>query len=337
MSASSNLAITYGYTITSIHTKAQSLLTDTSYNSLHCDTLEDIISKLISMGYKNLSASILSKKDFKEALEQNLAQEFIFLERHSTEKELVSLLNYFIEKYRIINFIYLLSSKESDFSLSHSFSKIDTIGFFQQLNTLKFCTDMDNVYKQCVKNTSLKKYYNNVKFHNDIKENDWQLIQLHFLKQHIEDFYYSIDSPILNFMKDILKAEGDRINVEIVINTMDTPIIGKKRMDLFTRVSSIDLGVRNKLCRCVNLDEMRGVLASHHSLKKVLRDDDIIKALIKIENEKYWESFKYFNDISCVYGYLKLKEQEIKNILWIVECVSMKKIDFIKNVIVNDE
>lgn len=329
-----DFSITHGFTINVIHGKQLTLLKDSNYNSLQqCDTLEDIISKLNP--FFKLSQTINSKKEFKDALYSNLKNEYNKLYKGATD-ELKLLLDYYINRYKILNFIYLLACKENDPELTMAFTKIDEIGLFNELYTLKFSNDMSDVYKFCVESTFLKNYYVNVKFNREIKDNDFQLIQLQFLKQHLEDFYGQLeDTKSMDFMKNVLKREGDRIIIEIVLNTLDSSI--KDREKLFPRVNSLDLGMKKRLGKCTAIDELRGILGTHNALRKVIMEDDIIKAISKIENEKYWETFKIYNDISCVYGYLKLREQEIKNVLWVVECVSLKKRDFIKNVIVEQE
>lgn len=95
------------------------------------------------------------------------------------------------------------------------------------------------------------------------------------------------------------------------------------------------MGTCTKLSECMSIDELRSILNGHHRLRTIVGSDDdkIVSMLISLEVDSYYSSFNIYNDISCVYAYFKLKEQEIKNIVWIVECISMNKKNFVKDMI----
>ncbi|KAM0677957.1 H(+)-transporting V0 sector ATPase subunit d [Binucleata daphniae] len=196
----------------------------------------------------------------------------------------------------------------------------------------KFANDMNEVHKFCVEQTFLNKYYKKLNIKKEIKDNDFQMMNAKLQKMLIEDFYSQIDE---GYMREILKCEGDRKIIEIVLNTMESEIKGNVRKQLFPKVTSIDMGMCTKLSECMSIDELRSIINSHHRLRKIVGfdDDKIIGMLINLEVDCYYSSFSVYNDISCVYAYFKLKEQEIKNIIWIVECISMNKKNFVKDMI----
>ncbi|EJW02864.1 hypothetical protein EDEG_02744 [Edhazardia aedis USNM 41457] len=335
-----NISVEHGFIIGSIHGKALTMLKDTDYSSLQqCDTLEDVIVKLTSTPYQKYltEEAIVTKKQFKTQLIKCLTSEFDEL-CQTSNKDLEIVLNFFRDQFRIQNFVFLLASKEEEPNLDKSFEKIEKIGDFSELCALKVANDMNDVFKFCVENTFLEKFYRTIHFEREIKDNDMQVIQSLLLKGLFNDVYQKVlDIPSLYYFRTILQMEGDRRIIEIVINSLESSdIVGKQREILFPEVSSIDLGMRAKLATCTSMDELRGVVSSHSVLRRIVtvEDDQIVNELAALEVEKYWHSFGYFNDISCVYSYLKLKEQEIKNILWTVECISLQKRDFIKNIIV---
>lgn len=328
----------YSYITSKIHGQILKILKDPDYNALQqCDTLEDVLVKLSSTPYNKYlnERAFLSNKEFKLQLNKSIVKEIDQIYK-TADKHLRHILDYFINSYKVQNFIFLLSSKESDPCLEKSFHKIEEIGNFNELATLKFASDMNEVYKFCVETTFLKKYYLKVKIEPEIRDNDFQRIQSLFYKFLLEEYYEDCSE----YMKEILKCEGDRKIIEIVLNSLESvDLVGKKRERLFPNVCTFDLGMKNKLGACSSLDDLRGILAGHSRLRKIvgIEDDEIINALQNIEMDVYWHAFKIYNDISCVYAYFRIKEQEIKNILWTVECISLKKKDFIKNIIVQNQ
>lgn len=336
-----DLSFKNGYTIAKIHASIQSVLKESDYNTLQqCETLEDVIVKLYSTPYqKYLSGeTINSKKEFKHQLNRSLVTEIININKNQ-DKDLGIIIDYLVEYYKIHNFVYLLAAKEHDPELERSFSKIEEIGNFKELLTLKVATDMSEVYKFCVEKTFLKDYYNRIKFQNDIKNNNWQIILSQFIKFLLEDTFAKINNS-MPFMRNILRCEGDRRIIEIVMSTSDSKeLVGRARKRLFPSVTSLDLGTIEKLSDCCLIDELRGHVAHHPMLRQIIgvEDEEIMNALVDQEMELFWSSFDCSNDLSCVYAYFKIKEQEIKNILLTVECISLKKKDFLKNLIVHHE
>ena len=92
--------------------------------------------------------------------------------------------------------------------------------------------------------------------------------------------------------------------------------VGKDRLDLYPRIHSMDAKMVSSLSMVESIDDMKNILSSRYNINK-----DLYSELVNKEVCKYCESFRIFNDVSCVYSYFKLKEQEIKNVLWIVDCV----------------
>lgn len=330
-----------GFIISMINCKMRSILTKSDYSVLqHSETLEDVIIKLLSTPYQKYISeeAIFSKKVFKSQLSKSLVFEILEI-RKLSDPDVGGLLNLYVDLYKIQNFVFLLAAKEHDPDLSKTYSRIEEVGKFNELETLKFAADMNEVYKFCVEHTFLKKYYKRIVVENEIKSNNFQIIQSQLMKFLIEDFY-DVYKESSGFIKNILQCQGDRWILEIVLNTLEcSEYVGKKRMRLFPKVFSFNLGLVAKLSNCTNVDELKGLLVSHPVFGDIVTadEDDMINALVKIEMEMYWESFTRANDIACVYAYLKIKEHEIKSIIMTVECISMKKKDFVKNLITHME
>ncbi|XP_029166594.1 V-type proton ATPase subunit d1-like [Nylanderia fulva] len=336
----------YGHIIAKIHGKSQVLLKESDYLALQqCDALDEVILKLQSFPYsKYLSEDMkFTKKEFTKRLTKSMIDEFtqLYLQNSKEDEELCDLLGYFINHYKIQNFIYLLASKQEDPDLGRSFENIEEIGRFNELNTLKFANDMVDVYKFCVESTFLKDYYHKIHIERDIHKNDFQILHSYLLKHHIDTFYEKCKrSSTLGYMKTILEFEGDRRIIEIVLNTLNnSEIVNKKRAEMFPNTSSMDLGIRKKLSSCTSVDELRGVLSTHPFYRKMVtvEDEEILNALVELEMRIYVTSFTVYNDLSCIYSYFKMKEQEVKNILWIIECILQERKEAMRSIIIPEK
>ncbi|EOB14905.1 vacuolar proton pump subunit d 2 [Nosema bombycis CQ1] len=323
-----NNMLKYGYVVSEINGKANCLLTETEYNSLkQCENTEEIAIKLMKY-YKHITEDMeMSRVEIRKRLTMTIMDEFnSFL--YNEDHILNIILNYYIDYHKIHNFFMLLQSKAVDPELEKSFAKIE-LGDFDALKTLKFSKDMNDVRKFCVENSFLKKYYYRLEWQTEFKNNNFQLAQALFFKYHIEETYDKLKDYDL-FIGEIFKVEADRYIIDLTLNTFKSEDIrGAARKKLYPLIYSMDETTVDALSEVDNHEDLRSIVMNKYNFK-----DDIFTGLIHREMEIYNESFRVFNDISCVYAYFKLKEQEIRNILWIMECVSMGRRENIDNIIV---
>ncbi|AFN83567.1 vacuolar-type H+-ATPase subunit C [Encephalitozoon romaleae SJ-2008] len=311
----------YGYIISEINGKREEMLKEEDYNALkRCESLEEVAIKL-SKTYRGLSEGIAyTKPELKKKLLESLKADFDYY-HDAEDKGIRTILDYYMDFHKIQNFFYLLQCKLQDPNLEKSFEKIE-IGDFSALRTIKFSNDMDDVQRYCMENSFLKKFEKRVRFKKEFSANNFQVLQTLFFKFHIEETYRNLNDD-MEYMKEILRLEGDRQIIEITVNTLNSKdLVGKKRMSLFPDVHSMSLNARELLSHVENLEDMKSILSEAYNF-----DTDISNVLIKAELQKYQESFSMYGDLSCVYSYFKMKEQEIKNILWVAECIVQNRRD----------
>ncbi|EPR79632.1 V-type ATPase subunit D [Spraguea lophii 42_110] len=213
----------------------------------------------------------------------------------------------------------MLNLKAADDSL------VDEIGYFQELETLKFSNNMEDVYKFCIEPTFLKNLFDKIQYVNDIKQNNLQIMEAEIRKIHTNNFYMKITHN-MDHMKNILKAEGTRYLVELVINSLSS-IKGEDRKKFLPQITKFTTGDINALSLASSLDDIKNIIRIDGN------EDQILNKLLSKEIDEYLFSFNKFNDISTVYAYFKLKEREIQNILWILECIRHEKKEYAGNIV----
>ncbi|KRH93632.1 Vacuolar H+-ATPase V0 sector, subunit d [Pseudoloma neurophilia] len=330
----------YGFMLSQIHTSSKLLLTKSMYKSLlQSDSIEDIVIKLQSTGYSSYlkDTKITDKKDLIKALDQGLKKEFmIFYEK--SDCCLKALLTFFLRTHQIESFIYRISNPE----------EVDEeLGFFVELLSLKFAKSFKEIYSFIIKDTFLKKYFKNIIVEDEIEQNNMQIIKRKLLKYHLEDFYNSfqndglflqkeseyndIKSESLQYMDTVLKTIGSLSIIEIVLNTIHTKITPFKRMELFPTVNDLKPSIRQLLSNCTSIDDLRNIIQKT-SYSSVLKHKDLLTGLHIYFLEVLYRSFTTFNDLTCVFCYFQLKEQEIKNISWVIEFMGNEEHNAMENI-----
>lgn len=308
----------HGDLVTTLHCKQHLMLNKKDFEMLlECENIEDICAKIQIQYPDVIEMKSYTKNELCNKLFNTLSKEVDDgLEGLKTKKHA----EFFLINYKIQSFFFLLSSKEHDCDLTRSFSKIEQLGYFIELDTLKFCNDLDDVILFCIRNCFLLEYYEETDFEKDFKDNDYSICGLKFKRRHIYKYYDEDDHEF----ESILKFEGDKINFDVVLSTLESGMAPEKRMELMCKISNFNDEDLYKLANSSSVEDMKMVLQKNYFYKKYidsLQENDLSLILLKIEM-KYFESiFSEFNNIISVYAFYKLREQEIKNIMWVAECV----------------
>ena len=318
--------VSHGNLVSIIHCRQKLMFTKKDFSTLlDSESIEDICVKLQKQYPEVLEMKRFTRCELKRKLDESLLKEIVQGMREPSAQEQIS---FFIESYKIQNFFFLLSSKEYDSDLESSFQKIEPLGYFNELDTLKFCVDMDEVYLYCVKNTFLSNYCEPEMFAKSLGDNDFSVLSTEVRKRHIEKYAKTTKTSFLK----LLKLEGDKHNLDIVLSTLETDVDRHQKLRWMTNVTSFPQPVCEALARVTEAEELQmalGRVRGYRTLYQELRDSDLETAFLRREIDAYLSAFEIFNDVTSLYAYLKLKEQEIRNILWVAECVVSGKRDIL--------
>lgn len=197
-------------------------------------------------------------------------------------------LEFFIEYYKIVNFFNKMEGIREN-----------SIGQFTELKSIDLCKSFDDVQKLCITNCFLKKYFT------DINSYDKQVTMLKVMKNYMDCVY----ANSTGFLREILEHEGDRQILEICLNGKK---LENKRL-YFPNATTLNGQQIEQLMNTSDVDEIKIIFN--------INDVDPIEATVRRISAIYSHSFCQYDDNSCVYAYFKLKEQEIENIMWIIECI----------------
>ena len=136
-------------------------------------------------------------------------------------------------------------------------------------------------------------------------------------------------------MHNILSFEADRRTINITVNSFGTELTREQRAKLFPALGRLFPEGNNTLAKADDIDQVRQVCESVSEYRSFFdnanshnRDDD--SSVASQLEDRFFMTEVHLNKLSFLqqfhyavfYSYMKLKEQEIRNLTWIAECIA---------------
>lgn len=344
-------------------------LLDSEYNHLsQCETLEDFKMNLQETDYGQLLANepVITPKIVEQKLVEKLVAEFSYIRANSVEP-LSTFMDYISIEFMIENVMLLLRGSLSGRNVNELMKQCHPLGMFKE-SIMRNIPNFEasprgyaELYEIVLVDTPIGPYFQqyldmtagNVKAASDVRnileEVQMEILKNSLMKLYLEDFAAfaeSLGGETGECMSRILSARADRLAINVTLNSFGTALNTPQMRDKVRRnlypsfgelypagsdlLSKVDDD--QKLVQALSWNKTYSTMFEKY-LNSKAEDFSIDDEFFKREVMLYETSFDSQMNLAIFLAYIKLKEQEIRNLVWISECILQKRKDKINNYI----
>ncbi|KAL7711483.1 V-type proton ATPase subunit [Entamoeba marina] len=312
------------------------LLNENDYLSLtQCSNLEDLKVALLQTDYKDAfqnEPSPITVSAIKQRCTDTLVDEFFTIKSQSY-KPLSQFMEFLTIPYMIDNVILLITGTQGEKEVDELKDKLHPLGLFKSIESLSITKTVADLYHYILIDTPLGNYLSDCLSEEDLTELNIEIVRNTLYKGYLEDFNnfcQKLGGETQRIMSDILNYEADRRAITITINSFGTDLSRDDRMKLFPNFGLLYPVGMGSLAKATDMEgvvkavdyvsEYKSLLNMHatdelgeRSLEEMFFDKEV-----EVNRSAYYTQMGY----GVIYSWLKLKEQEIRNIMWIGECIA---------------
>jgi V-type H+-transporting ATPase subunit d len=234
-------------------------------------------------------------------------------------------------------------------------------------STMRLCTTFDNspkgyadLYQTVLVETPVGKYFSQIleeksskldtaaEVRHVLEEVEIEILKNSLMKLYLEDFYYfcvELGGNTAVVMGEILKAKADQRAINITLNSFGTPLNEPNMRDgegwptrkslypsigfLYPEGTELLVKVGDETSLGSALEKCGGAYAAIWAVhqNESVNDKSIDDAFFEREVMLLELAFENQMHFGPFYAYVKLKEQEIRNLVWIAECIVQQQKD----------
>lgn len=233
----------------------------------------------------------------------------------------------------IDNVILLITGTLHERDTQELIDRCHPLGMFKTIASLTACRNVSELYHSVLIDTPLGPYIQEAISEEDFhdEEKNVEIIRNTLYREYLRDFSSYCDhqgGETALLMGDILAFEADRRAITITMNSFGTELSKDDRAKLYPTCGKLYPEGVAKLAKADDVDQVRESVSYLAEYRKLFQDfggatersleDAFFEYEVKLNKLAFETQMTY----APFYAYFKLKEQEIRNIVWIAECIS---------------
>lgn len=232
----------------------------------------------------------------------------------------------------IDNVVLIVTGTLHERDMQELLEKCHPLGLFESLPSLAVAQNIRDLYRLVLVDTPLAPYFSAENLSSeDLDEMNVEVLRNTLYKAYLDDFAKfcaSRGGTTAAVMGEILSFEADRRALNITLNSIGTELTRDDRKRLYSNFGLLHPHGQAELAAAEDFDGVRVAMEripaytalfarmganEAQILDKVLYEEEVRRGI-----EAFDQQFHY----GVFYAYMSLREQEIRNIMWISECVA---------------
>ena len=232
----------------------------------------------------------------------------------------------------IDNVILIVTGTMHERDVQELLEKCHPLGMFDALASLAVAQNVRDLYRLVLVDTPLAPYFSAENLSSeDLDEMNVEVLRNTLYKAYLDDFAQfcaRLGGTTAEVMGETLAFEADRRALNITLNSMGTELTRDDRRRLYSSLGLLYPHGQAELAAAEDFDGVRAAMeripaytalftrlgaGEAQILDKVLYEEEVRRSVASFDQQFHFGVF---------HSYMSLREQEIRNVMWIAECVA---------------